>query len=160
MLRVLPADSEAALSQVRKLFREYAMNPGVVQCLEDFEREVALLPGRYAPPRGRLLLALPEGAAAPGEAGGCAALRELDKNACEMKRLYVQPALRGKGAGRELVRSLIQEAQTIGYKTMVLDTLPSMREAHQLYRTLGFREISSYQTNPIPGALFFEFRLR
>ncbi len=160
MLRVVPADSDATLSQARKLFCEYAMNPGVVQCLQDFEREVSLLPGRYASPGGRLLLAIQQDAEGLEQAIGCVALREWDQNICEMKRLYVTTATRGKGVGRELVRTLISEAQTIGYKSMVLDTLPSMQEAHQLYRTLGFREISSYQKNPIPGALFFEFRLR
>jgi len=160
MLRVFPALSEDALSQARNLFREYGRTPGVVQCLGDFEDEVLTLPGRYAPPGGRLLLAFQEGAERPGAAVGCVALREFDRDICEMKRLYVRPELRGSGAGRELVRSLITEARAIGYKTMVLDTLPSMREAHQLYRALGFQEISSYQKNPIPGALFFEFRLR
>ena len=159
MLRVVPALSEETISQVRNLFREYAMMPGVAPCLEDFEREVVMLPGRYAPPGGRLLLAIREGAGGLGETIGCAALRGLDQGVCEMKRLYVRPAIRGKGAGRELVRSLITEARAIGYKTMVLDTLPSMQEAHRLYRTLGFREISSYQKNPIPGALFFELAL-
>jgi ribosomal protein S18 acetylase RimI-like enzyme len=88
------------------------------------------------------------------------ALRKFEEDVCEMKRLYVRPAFRGKGAARELIQSLIAEARTIGYQAMLLDTLPSMREAHKLYRALGFREIPSYQKNPIPGALFFEFRLR
>jgi GNAT superfamily N-acetyltransferase len=159
MLRVVAALSEETIAQARNLFREYAMTPGVVPCLEDFENEVASLPGSYAPPGGRLLLAIQEGARGIEEAIGCAALRGLDQGACEMKRLYVRTALRGKGAGRELVRSLITDARKIGYKTMLLDTLPSMQEAPQLYRTLGFRETSSYQKNPIPGALFFEFQL-
>ena len=91
---------------------------------------------------------------------GCAALRKWEPDACEMKRLYVRPAFRGKGAARELVKELIAEARAIGYKRVVLDTLPSMQDAHKLYRTLGFREIPSYQQNPIPGALFFELALR
>ena len=159
MLRVVPALSEAAISQARNLFREYATTPGVVSCLDDFERELASLPGLYAPPGGRLLLAIEESAEVPGEAIGCAALRKWEPDACEMKRLYVRPAFRGKGAGRELVRSLIADARSIGYKKMLLDTLPSMKESHRLYRTLGFREISAYQKNPIPGALFFELIL-
>ena len=160
MLRVVSAVSEQSISQARSLFREYANMPGVVQCLGDFEKEVASLPGRYGPPAGRLLLAIQEGRLDSDQAVGCAALRKLDEEICEMKRLFVRPALRGKGIARELVHSLITEARAIGYKTMVLDTLPSMQQAHQLYRTLGFREIPSYQNDPIPDALFFELRLR
>jgi carbonic anhydrase len=159
MLRIVPALSEAAISQARNLFREYATTPGVVSCLDDFEHEPASLPGLYAPPGGRLLLAINESAEGREEAVGCAALRKWEPDACEMKRLYVRPAFRGKGAGRELVGSLISEARSIGYKKMLLDSLPSMKESHKLYRTLGFREISSYQKNPIPGALFFEIIL-
>jgi ribosomal protein S18 acetylase RimI-like enzyme len=159
VIRVVPAQSEESLSNARNLFGEYARTPGVVACLEDFEREVAALPGRYAPPGGRLLLAMETAAGIDEQAIACVALRQLDQDSCEMKRLYVRPASRGKGAARELVRSLITEARAIGYERMVLDTLPSMKEAHELYRALGFREIDSYQKNPIPGALFFELRL-
>jgi carbonic anhydrase len=104
-------------------------------------------------------LATEESGERPEEPIGCAALRKWEPDACEMKRLYVRPAFRGKGAGWELVRSLISEARSIGYKKMLLDTLPSMKESHKLYRTLGFREISAYQKNPIPGSLFFELAL-
>ena len=159
MLRVVPALSEENISHARYLFREYAAMPGVVQCLADFEQEVATLPGRYGPPGGRLVLAIDGGAKRADQLAGCAALRRLDENACEMKRLYVREAFRGQGAGRELVQALITEARAIGYKSMLLDTLPSMLEAHKLYRTLGFREISSYQKNPVPGALFFKLHL-
>jgi putative acetyltransferase len=159
MLSIVPALSEAALLQARNLFREYATMPGVAPCVEDFEREVVSLPGLYAPPNGRLLVAMQESAGNSGEAIGCIALRRLEPDVCEMKRLYVRPAFRGSGAGRELVSSLIEDARAIGYKRMLLDTLPSMAEAHKLYRTLGFREIPSYQKNPIPGALFFELLL-
>jgi ribosomal protein S18 acetylase RimI-like enzyme len=159
MIRILPAVSEGTLSQARNLFREYSSTPGVAPCLEDFERELASLPGPYAPPSGRLLLAIQESPENPGEAMGCAALRRMEEDACEMKRLYVRPEFRGKGAARELVRSLIADARSIGYKKMLLDTLPSMKESHKLYRTLGFREISAYQKDPIPGALFFELLL-
>jgi putative acetyltransferase len=160
MLRIVPALSEGTLLQARNLFREYASTLGVEVCLEDFERELASLPGLYAPPGGRLLLAMQESAEGPEEAIGCAALRGLEPDACEMKRLYVRPAFRGNGAGLELVRSLIAEARSIGYKRMLLDTLPTMKEAHLLYRRLGFREIPAYQENPIPEALFFELALR
>jgi len=159
MFRIVPALSEAAISQTRNLFREYATTPGVVPCLEDFERELASLPGHYAPPGGRLLLAIEESAEGPGEAIGCAALRKWEPDDCEMKRLYVRPEFRGKGAARELVEALIAEARSAGYKRMLLDTLPSMGEAHRLYRTIGFRAIPAYQKNTIPGALFFELLL-
>jgi ribosomal protein S18 acetylase RimI-like enzyme len=160
MVSIVPALSGAALLQARNLFREYGFTPGVTPCLEDFERELDSLPGWYAPPGGRLLLAMQESAGNSGEAIGCVALRRLEPDVCEMKRLYVRPTFRGSGAGKELVRSLIADARSMGYKRMLLDTLPSMTEAHKLYRTLGFREIPAYQKNPIPGALFFELLLQ
>jgi len=159
MFRIVPALSEGTISQARILFREYASTIGVEVCLGDFERELASLPGLYAPPAGRLLLAIQERAGNPGEAIGCAALRKLEPDACELKRLYVRPAFRGQGAARELVKELIAEARSIGYKRMVLDTLPSMQVAHKLYRTIGFREISAYQKNPIPNSIFFGLEL-
>lgn len=160
MPRIVPALSEETISQARNLFREYASTIGVEVCLGDFERELASLPGLYAPPSGRLLLAIQESPGNPGEAIGCAALRKLEPDVCELKRLYVRLVFRGKGAARELVKELIAEARSIGYKKMLLDTLPSMEEAHKLYRTFGFREIPSYQKNPVPGSLFFELALR
>jgi ribosomal protein S18 acetylase RimI-like enzyme len=159
-MRIAPALLDPAISDVRKLFREYSLMPGVVPCLDDFERELASLPGAYSPPGGRLLLAVEDGSASAGEAIGCVALRKLEQDTCEMKRLYVRPEFRGKGAARNLVEGLIGEARSIGYRRMVLDTLPSMEAAHKLYRTLGFREIPPYPKNPIPGALFFELALR
>jgi carbonic anhydrase len=160
MIQIVPVLSDETLSQARDLFREYATIPGVAPCVEDFGKEVAALPGSYAPPSGRLLLAVQEISGNPGEPAGCGALRRFDQDTCEMKRVFVRPAFRGLGAGRELVVELISEARSIGYRKMLLDTLPTMKEAHKLYRTLGFREISSYQKNPIPGALFFELELR
>jgi GNAT superfamily N-acetyltransferase len=160
VLRIVPVLSEETLSQARNLFREYATMPGVAPCIEDFGKEVASLPGAYAPPDGRLLLTIEESTGNPGEPAGCAALRRLEQDACEMKRLYVRPAFRGKGAAQGLVKELIAEARSIGYQRMQLDTLPSMKGAHKLYRTFGFREIPCYQKNPIPGALFFELALR
>jgi putative acetyltransferase len=160
MFRIVPAFSEGTISQARILFREYASTIGVEVCLGDFERELASLPGLYAPPAGRLLLAIQERAGNSGEAIGCAALRKLEPDACELKRLYVRSAFRGQGAARELVKELIAEARSIGYKRMVLDTLPSMQVAHKLYRTIGFREIPAYQKNPIPNSIFFGLELR
>lgn len=160
MLRIAQVLSEETIAQARSLFREYASTIGVEVCLVDFDRELASLPGLYVPPEGRLLLANQEGPGGAEQLIGCAALRKFEPDTCELKRLYVRPAFRGLGAGRELVKQLIDEARGIGYRRMLLDTLPSMREAHKIYRTLGFREIPSYQKNPIPGSLFFEFLLR
>jgi carbonic anhydrase len=142
------------------LFREYATMPGVAPCIADFEREIVTLPGVYAPDSGRLLLAVQAGPQNETEAVGCGALRRFDGVCCEMKRLYVRPAARGLGAGRELAMALIGEARSMGYRKVLLDTLPSMQEAHKLYRSLGFREIPSYRKDPVPGSLFFELLLR
>jgi putative acetyltransferase len=159
MLRITQALAEPAISQARTLFREYAMSPGVEACLQDFEREVALLPGPYGPPAGRLLLALRHGPEGYDEPVGCVGLRKLEDGACEMKRLYVRPALRGEGAGRALVESVIVEARALGYRKMRLDTLPIMHEAQILYKRLGFFEIPAYLENPTPNALCFELAL-
>jgi putative acetyltransferase len=160
MLQIVPALSEEAISQARNLFREYASTRDVAPCVKDFEREVSALPGAYAPPSGRLLLAIHESTENGMEAIGCGALRKLQQEACEMKRLYVRPAFRGHGAGFKLVEELVMEARSIGYTRMVLDTLPTMDKAHKLYRSLGFREIPAYWKNPIPDVLFFELALR
>lgn len=159
MIRVETAISSATISEARSMFREYARIPGVAPCLDDFERETAALPGAYASPAGVLLLAVNAEPGRPVEAAGCVALRRWDETTGEMKRLYVRPAFRGRGVGRSLVSKLIAEAQAIGYSRMVLDTLPTMTDAHKLYRSIGFREIASYQKTPIPGALFFELLL-
>ena len=160
MIRTMPALSEETIAQARKLFREYSSTIGVEVCLGDFERELASLPGLYAPPGGRLLLAFDESRGIPGEAIGCGALRKFEAEDCELKRLYVRQAFRGQGAARGLMKELIAEARSIGYKRMLLDTLPPMEAAHKLYRSLGFHDIPAYQKNPIPGSLFFELKLR
>jgi len=159
MLLITQALAEPAISQVGNLFREYAMSPGVEACLQDFEREVASLPGQYGPPTGRLLLALRQGPAGIDEPAGCVGLRKLEDGVCEMKRLYVRPSLRGEGAGRALVEKLISEARGIGYRAMRLDTLPTMLGAQTLYREFGFLEIPAYLKNPTPKALCFELAL-
>jgi ribosomal protein S18 acetylase RimI-like enzyme len=141
---------ERDLGLVRTLFREYGDRLGVDLSFQDFEDELAGLPGDYE----RVLVARVD-----GEPAGCVALRPLDAGVCEMKRLYVRPSYRGSGLGRALAEAVIAAARDLGYVRMRLDTLPSMGEALGLYRSLGFREIEPYRFNPIPGSRFLELRL-
>jgi ribosomal protein S18 acetylase RimI-like enzyme len=144
-----------AIDVVRVLFREYAESLGFSLDFQDFESEVAALPGVYAPPRGALLVARVD-----GNPAGCVGVRPLDETTCEMKRLYVRQAYRGRGLGRRLAEAAIAAARRRGYRTMRLDTVPGMEAAQALYRELGFVEIAPYTANPIPGAVFLELRLR
>jgi ribosomal protein S18 acetylase RimI-like enzyme len=146
------AASMRDLAAARDLFREYQEWLAVDLCFQGFAAELASLPGAYAPPRGRLLLA--ERIDAPGEVAGCVALRPLDERRCEMKRLFVRPEHQGAGIGRRLVDRLIAEATAIGYRSMVLDTLPKMASAQRLYASLGFRDIDAYYHNPTPGVRY------
>jgi len=148
------AESAEHLEAVRCLFREYAEALGIDLGFQGFEEELAGLPGRYAPPEGRLLVALVD-----GKAVGCVALRKLEQGICEMKRLYVCPAHRGRGLGRRLAQAILEEARGIGYQRMRLDSLLSLNEATALYRSLGFVEIPAYTHNPLPEALFMELVL-
>ncbi|HEX8000984.1 MAG TPA: GNAT family N-acetyltransferase [Pyrinomonadaceae bacterium] len=155
MLSLLQAESVEQFEQVRRLWREYAAWLEVDLCFQNFEKELAELPGRYAPPEGRLLLAFSDDRLA-----GCIALRKIGEGACEMKRLYVRPGFRGQGIGRLLTEALIKEARGIGYARMLLDTLPSkMKEAAIVYRSFGFREIEPYYHNPVAGAVYMELTL-
>lgn len=138
----------------RELFREYEKVIGVSLCFQGFEQELASLPGDYAPPFGRLLLAKVD-----DDTAGCVALRRLSDAACEMKRLFVRPAFKGKGLGRKLATAIINEARGIGYIAIRLDTLASMTEAQALYRSLGFKPVQAYNPNPLPGTLYFELEL-
>ena len=151
---IIDASAPEHLPTVHALFLEYAASLGFDLCFQDFDRELATLPGDYAPPAGRLLLAH-EGT----EVAGCVGLRPLAGSACEMKRLYVPPAFRGRGLGRALAAAVIDEGWRIGYARMRLDTVPTMCAAIALYRSLGFEPIEPYCANPVPGALFLELRL-
>jgi ribosomal protein S18 acetylase RimI-like enzyme len=153
-MNIIQARSRGHLDTVRELFKEYADALDIDLCFQNFNQELADLPGKYAPPEGRLLLAL-EGA----EAAGCVALRKIGKNFCEMKRLYVRPAFRQKGLGRTLAVEIISAARQIGYDCMRLDTLSSMSAAVALYESLGFRRVAPYYHNPSDRAVFMEFRL-
>jgi GNAT superfamily N-acetyltransferase len=154
MIRIASAPEDIA--EIRQLLREYEAWLGTDLCFQDFENELAGLPGSYAPPSGRLLIAM---AAAANKSAGCVALRPFDESVCEMKRLFVRADFRGTGLGRRLALAIIDEARAIGYRKMRLDTLPQQREAHHLYASLGFREIQPYRPNPIPGSLFLELDL-
>lgn len=151
-------DAAGPLGVVRTLFREYAGSLGVDLCFQNFERELAELPGEYAEPAGVLLLAT-----VSGQAAGCVALRPLTDvdcaNACEMKRLYVRPAFRGRGLGRVLAQALMDHATRAGYACMLLDTLDDMEAAREMYASLGFEEIPPYYYNPIPGAHYLKVEL-
>jgi putative acetyltransferase len=149
-----PARVPEDIETIRTLFREYSAGLGVDLCFQGFEAELEGLPGDYATPAGRLLVAWDAAAAA-----ACVALRRLDADACEMKRLYVRPRYRRTGLGRRLVEAVIGDARAIGYARMRLDTLPSMHEAIALYQRLGFRPSEPYRHNPVPGAVFMELRL-
>jgi ribosomal protein S18 acetylase RimI-like enzyme len=140
---------------VRELFLEYAQSLGFSLCFQSFDKELAELPGEYAPPRGRLLVA-----EYGGELAGCVALHPLQETVCEMKRLYLRPQFRGKGLGRILAETIISEARSIGYSAIRLDTVePVMKDAVAIYRRLGFQEIPPYCANPIAGALYMELKL-
>jgi len=160
MIRIIEALTEPAISQARAVFREYSLLLGVDVCLQDFEAELTALPGSYGRPTGRLLLALHDGPADQDAPIGCVGLRKLEEEICEMKRLYVRPGFRNEGAGRTLAEKLIAEARAMDYKKMRLDTLPIMREAQALYRSLGFVETPPYIKNRTADALYFELTLR
>lgn len=154
-IALVAADSAELLDAARGIFREYAASLGIDLCFQDFETELAGLPGAYRPPDGQLLLALVDGAVAA--CGAMRSLREVDyANACEMKRLYVRPGFRGFGLGRMVAQALLDEARRAGYSVMLLDTLDEMEAARGLYATLGFEEIPPYYFNPIAGAHYLK----
>lgn len=157
-IRLVTPDTPELLAATREIFREYAQSLDVDLCFQNFDAELAALPGEYNAPTGILLLAFVDGALA-----GCGALRALadadNGNSCEMKRLFVRPAFRRFGLGRVIAQALLDEAQRIGYSEVLLDTLDDMEAARGLYATLGFEEIPPYYYNPIPGAHYLKATL-
>ena len=155
-MKIVEVNTELEINQARALFREYERWLDVRLCFQNFKQELAELPGAYAPPDGRLLLACES-----DQFAGCVAFRKLSEGVCEMKRLFVRPEFQGKRLGKTLLQSIIDEARSIGYERMRLDTLPDkMDRAIKLYRSVGFREIAPYSHNPIGGALYMELELR
>jgi GNAT superfamily N-acetyltransferase len=155
LIEIIRAQSPEDIEHARTLFKEYAAWVEVDLCFQSFEKELAGLPGEYAPPNGRLFLASKDAGIA-----GCVALRKIGEGICEIKRLFVRPEFRGQGLGRRLAEAMIREAKQLGYERMRLDTLPpKMNDAIALYLSLGFVEIELYYNNPVPGAKFMELDL-
>lgn len=159
-MKLIQAQSDEEVQKARELFEEYAAWLGIDLCFQNFDKELAELPGEYVPPSGRLFLAVENNLIA-----GCVALRKIDggKNGdgvCEMKRLYVRPEFRGQGLGRSLTKAVIEAAREIGYRVIRLDTLPGkMDQAIAMYRSFGFKNIEPYYNNPVEGAVFMELLL-
>jgi ribosomal protein S18 acetylase RimI-like enzyme len=154
MLKIVQAGTTEEVAQARALFEEYAASLDFDLHFQNFQEELAGLPGDYAGPHGCLLLAWHG-----DQVAGCVALRKIEGDISEMKRLYVRPAFRNRGAGKSLARTIIAEARKRGYSRMRLDTVPAMKGAQYLYESLGFKRIPPYRHNPIPGAAFMELIL-
>jgi carbonic anhydrase len=151
---ILSAEGKAALATVRTLLLEYWDSFGFTPCFQNFDHEIATLPGAYAAPSGRLALATVD-----GEPAGCIALRRVDERRAEAKRLYVRPAFRGSGLGRALLEWVMTEARAAGYREIVGDTMPAMHEALALYDRMGFRRAEPYSAQPTEGAIFIRMEL-
>lgn len=154
-MNIVPVTSAEQLRGVRRLFEEYAASLSFSLCFQNFQQELDGLPGHYAPPGGGLWLATDD----RGEAAGCVALRRLGPGVGEMKRLYVRPAFRGTGLGKRLALKVLEEAGTLGYRRIRLDTTPEMGGAIHLYESLGFIRIAPYRPNPVEGAIYMEIEL-
>jgi len=151
-MELIQAMTDEQIEAARELFKEYAAGLAIDMCFQSFDHELQTLPGKYATPDGRLLLAYDN-----EELIGCIALRKLDERTCEMKRLFLRPGSRGKGYGRKMINELVEQARMIGYVRMRLDTLPGkMDAAISLYRELGFEDIPAYYDNPLEGAMYLE----
>lgn len=146
---ILPARFPADLQDVVAIFREYVASPSVSLAFQDYEREFAGLPGKYAEPDGCVLLARQDAVVV-----GCAALRRVSRSACELKRVYVRPGARGNSIGRRLVEQMIRTARAAGYASMCLDVLPEFVAAQRLYESLGFVPAPAVSHNPVPGTRF------
>jgi len=152
LMELIQAATQEQIEAARELFKEYAAGLAIDMCFQSFDHELQTLPGKYATPDGRLLLAY-----ADDELAGCIALRRLDDRTCEMKRLFLRPGFRGRGYGRRMINDLVEQARMIGYVRMRLDTLPGkMDAAIALYRELGFEDIPAYYDNPLEGAVYLE----
>jgi ribosomal protein S18 acetylase RimI-like enzyme len=154
MIRIEHANDVESIGGVRSLLEEYQQSLGIDLDFQDFASELVTLPGEYAPPLGRLLLARNASVVA-----GCVALRPLAGTTSEMKRLFVRPQSRGLSLGKQLALCVIAEARAIGYRRIYLDTLPTMLPAQRLYESLGFKDIAAYRYNPVAGARFFSLEL-
>jgi len=154
MTEIYTARLPDEITVIKDLFQEYAESLNFDLDFQDFSQELETLPGKYSAPEGSILVAKEN-----GESVGCVAVRPLGSEICEMKRLFVRPAHRGKNLGRELAVAIIEEAKRLGYKAMRLDTVVAMKEASALYRALGFQQIEPYCYNPLPGAMYFELKL-
>ena len=154
-MKLIQVESDEEVQQARRLFEEYAAWLGFNLCFQNFDKELSELPGDYAPPNGRLLLAVEN-----EQVAGCVALRRIGEGIGEMKRLYVRPEFRGKGLGRTLTETIIEAARDLGYQRLRLDTLPGkMDQAIAMYRSLGFKNIERYYNNPYEEAVFMELFL-
>ena len=153
-LEIVAAVGEETLSAVRALFEEYWHSFGFTPCFQNFDLELASLPGKYAPPQGRLALAV-----VGGEPAGCVALRRIDSTRCEAKRLYVRPQFRGQGLGRALLQWVIAEARSAGYTEMFGDTMPVMERAIAMYEQVGFERTGPYANEATEGAIYIRLKL-
>lgn len=151
IVEIFTAEFPENVDVVREIFREYADSLGIDLSFQDFEGELSGLPGKFAAPQGRVLLAQID-----GEIVGCVAMRPLDETICEMKRLYVRPSLRGQQVGRRLATMICRVAKEVGYSRIRLDTIPGMEAAQEIYASLGFEAIPAYVFNPVEGAIFLE----
>jgi len=152
---LIQAETRTHVGVARQLFKEYSAGLGIDLCFQNFQKELDELPGAYAPPTGRLLLAMTH-----GEAVGCVALRKITAEICEMKRLYVRPEFRGTGLGLKLAKAIISAGRELDYRRMRLDTLPGkMERAIRMYRSLGFKEIQPYYENPVEDVTYMELEL-